>query len=61
MKNLIVRPKNANNINNPKVNPNPKIQKQDQKSEHLSGLGPGPSWGPYGPIGPLWAHMGPIL
>ena len=36
-----------------------------------SGLGPGPGWGPYGPIGPLWAHkdpdgpiralMGPIL
>ena len=27
-----------------------------------SGLGPGPGWGPYGPIGPLWAHgalMGP--
>ena len=20
-----------------------------------------PGWGPYGPIGPLWAHMGPIL
>ena len=26
-----------------------------------SGLGPGPGWGPYGPIGPLWAHKGPIL
>ena len=26
-----------------------------------SGLGPGPGWGPYGLIGPLWAHMGPIL
>ena len=29
-----------------------------------SGLGPDPGWGPYGPIGPLWAHralMGPIL
>ena len=26
-----------------------------------SGLGPGPGWGPYGPIGPLWAHQGPIL
>ena len=26
-----------------------------------SGLGPGPGWGPYGPIGPLWAHMDPIL
>ena len=24
-----------------------------------SGLGPGPGWGPYGPIGPLWAHKGP--
>ena len=24
-----------------------------------SGLGPGPGWGPYGPIGPLWAHRGP--
>ena len=31
-----------------------------------SGLGPGPGWGPYGPIwalmgpyGPIWAHMGP--
>ena len=23
-----------------------------------SGLGPGPGWGPHGP---LWAHMGPIL
>ena len=29
--------------------------------EAQSGLGPGPGWGPYGPIGPLWAHMGPIL
>ena len=26
-----------------------------------AGLGPSPGWGPYGPIGPLWAHMGPIL
>ena len=25
----------------------------------LSGLGPCPGWGPYGPIGPLWAHKGP--
>ena len=24
-----------------------------------TGLGPGPSWGPYGPIGVLWAHKGP--
>ena len=24
-----------------------------------SGLGPGPGWGPYGPIGSLWAHKGP--
>ena len=24
-----------------------------------SGLGPGPGWGPYEPIGPLWAHKGP--
>ena len=25
-----------------------------------SGLGPGPGWGPYGPIyGPMWAHVGP--
>ena len=31
-----------------------------------SGLGPGPGWGPYGPIwalmglyGPIWAHVGP--
>ena len=24
-----------------------------------TGLGPGPGWGPYGPIGPLWAHKGP--
>ena len=22
-----------------------------------SGLGPGPGWGPYGPIGPLWARF----
>ena len=21
-----------------------------------TGLGPCPGWGPYGPIGPLWAH-----
>ena len=26
-----------------------------------SGLGPGPGWGLYGPRGPLWTHMGPIL
>ena len=24
-------------------------------------LGLNPGWGPYGPMGPLWAHMGRIL
>ena len=24
-----------------------------------SGLGPGPGWGPYGPLWALWSHVGP--